>query len=130
MCLGLALERLKFPWKNEKGKLANVSATAGTADLLGWWTGIAAADLDGDGDMDVVSTAWGAESGRIVWFEQRVGTNGQPEWKLYDLKNPWPKANSVVLVDLDQDGRLDIAATAERGANEFRWWRNASGIEE
>ena len=89
-----------------------------------------AGDLDGDGDMDVVSTAWGAESGRIVWFEQRVGTNGQPEWKLYDLKNPWPKANSVVLVDLDQDGRLDIAATAERGANEFRWWRNASGIEE
>ncbi|MFP6901505.1 MAG: VCBS repeat-containing protein, partial [Opitutales bacterium] len=39
-------------WKNDKGKLANVSAKAGTADLLGWWTGIAAGDLDGDGDMD------------------------------------------------------------------------------
>jgi len=39
-------------WKNQKGKLVNVSASAGTADLLGWWTGIGAADLDGDGDTD------------------------------------------------------------------------------
>ena len=39
-------------WKNDNGKLVNASASAGTADLLGWWTGIAAADLDGDGDMD------------------------------------------------------------------------------
>ena len=39
-------------WKNAKGKLANASAEAGTADLLGWWTGIAASDLDEDGDMD------------------------------------------------------------------------------
>ena len=30
----------------------NVSGTAGTADLLGWWTGIVAADLDRDGDTD------------------------------------------------------------------------------
>lgn len=39
-------------WKNVKGKLTNVSKEAGTADRLGWWTGIAAADVDGDGDMD------------------------------------------------------------------------------
>jgi hypothetical protein len=39
-------------WKNENGKLTNVSASAGTADRLGWWTGITAADVDGDGDMD------------------------------------------------------------------------------
>ena len=39
-------------WKNSGGKLANVSVAAGTAELLGWWTGIAAADIDEDGDMD------------------------------------------------------------------------------
>ena len=39
-------------WKNNQGKLTNVSKAAGTADRLGWWTGIAAADVDGDGDMD------------------------------------------------------------------------------
>ena len=39
-------------WKNNSGKLANLSKEAGTANILGWWTGIAAADVDGDGDMD------------------------------------------------------------------------------
>jgi hypothetical protein len=39
-------------WKNSGGKLTNVSVAAGTAELLGWWTGIAAADIDEDGDMD------------------------------------------------------------------------------
>ena len=83
-------------------------------------------DLDGDGDVDVVATAWGAESGRIVWIENSGDPRG--EWKKHTLKAPWSKANQVILVDLDQDGRLDIAATAERGANEFRWWRNAGPV--
>jgi len=39
-------------WKNSAGKLANVSVPTGTAELLGWWTGIAAADIDEDGDID------------------------------------------------------------------------------
>ena len=39
-------------WKNSGGKLANVSVPTGTSELLGWWTGIAAADIDEDGDMD------------------------------------------------------------------------------
>lgn len=40
------------------------------------------------------------------------------------LKEKWPNANQVIAVDLNKDGRVDLAATAERGANEFRWWRN------
>lgn len=37
-----------------------------------------------------------------------------------------PRAVTVILADLDKDGRLDIAACAERGANELRWWRNVT----
>jgi len=40
------------------------------------------------------------------------------------LKDNWPKANQVIVADLDGDGRLDIVASAERGSNELRWWRN------
>ena len=40
------------------------------------------------------------------------------------IKDHWSNAVTVVLADLDNDGRLDIVACAERGANEIRWWRN------
>jgi hypothetical protein len=40
-------------------------------------------------------------------------------------KQPLSIVVTVILADLDKDGRLDIVACAERGANELRWWRNA-----
>jgi hypothetical protein len=39
-------------------------------------------------------------------------------------KEKWVRANSVLIIDLDGDGRLDIDAAAERGVNEVRWRHN------
>ncbi len=85
-----------------------------------------AGDLDGDGDRDVVATGWGPE-GRIAWFENP----GDPKamWKPHPIKDRWPNAVTLQLADLDGDGRLDIVACAERGANELRWWRNLGTID-
>jgi hypothetical protein len=79
------------------------------------------ADVDGDGSLDVIATAWGPE-GRLVWFHNPGPRNGP--WTIHVLKDKWANANQVIAADLNKDGRIDIAATAERGANEFRWWRN------
>ena len=81
-----------------------------------------AGDLDQDGDLDVVGTAWGG-TGQVVWFENSGKATG--EWTMHVLKEKWPRANQAVIADLDGDKRPDIAATAERGTNELRWWRNA-----
>jgi hypothetical protein len=59
----------------------------------------------------------------VVWFEN-PGDPGKVPWKMHVLKENWTNANQVIAADLTGSKRLDIAAVAERGANELRWWRN------
>ena len=44
---------------NRQGELYDATKRAGTAHLLGWWNGIAGADVDEDGDKDFVVTNFG-----------------------------------------------------------------------
>ena len=44
---------------NSQGQLVDRTDSAGLADRLGWWNGIAAGDVDGDGDIDYVVTNLG-----------------------------------------------------------------------
>jgi hypothetical protein len=80
-----------------------------------------AADLDGDGQMEVVASSW-ADAGKIAIFKHSGDPRGP--WQMQVLKSGWTRANSVIIADFDGDGRLDIAACAEEGANEVRWWHN------
>lgn len=84
----------------------------------------AAADFDGDGDLDVVACTWGATTGQVVLLENSGDPKGH--WKLQTLKKPWPKASGVVVGDLDGDRRPDIIGSAERGSNEVRCWINVT----
>ncbi|SDE75335.1 Repeat domain-containing protein [Pricia antarctica] len=45
---------LRF-FKNESGKLVEVTEATGIANELGWWNSLAAADLDNDGDIDYIA---------------------------------------------------------------------------
>lgn len=90
-------------------------------DPFPWAFEAVAADLDGDGQMEVVATSWGPD-GRVVVFKH----DGDPRgvWRPQVIKEGWVNADQVIVADLDGDGRLDIVAAAERGSNELRWWRN------
>ena len=80
-----------------------------------------AGDLDGDGDIDVAATSW-RNPGRVVWFENHGDPQGK--WTRHILKNNWRSANQIIIADFNGDGRPDIAACAEHGSYELRWWRN------
>ncbi len=44
---------------NRSGRLVDSTGAAGLADRLGWWNGVAARDVDNDGDVDYVITNFG-----------------------------------------------------------------------
>ncbi len=83
-------------------------------------TYVETADLNGDGWLEVVAS--GFMPGEVAWF----GHAGNPagRWKKHTLKTNWPNVNQLVIADLNNDGRPDIAGIADYGSMELRWWRN------
>lgn len=54
--------------QNDGGKFENVGAQTGIADKKGWWTSLAAADFDNDGDTDYMAGNFGEN----VYFKCRA----------------------------------------------------------
>ncbi|MEM7306481.1 MAG: VCBS repeat-containing protein [Planctomycetota bacterium] len=82
------------------------AAVAGTADLLGLF----AADMDGDGDRDVVGPAQGAAfvpSG--ITLAVGDGTGSFPA--LFSVGTGWGQVTSIAVADYDGDGLADVAAS-------------------
>lgn len=77
------------------------------------------ADIDGDGDNDVLGGAW--DLGAVSWWENADGC-GQ-EWLQHPVGD-LAGVRSVCPEDIDGDGAVDIAAS---GGSSIRWWHNADG---
>ncbi len=86
--------------------------------------GIAAGDLDGDGDLDVVrSNQWfeNADGRGIRWIAHENIPFGNP-------KQPFPLATRCAVVDLDRDGDADLVMTEnEIRAGRIGWLENLDG---
>ncbi|MGH9868011.1 MAG: FG-GAP-like repeat-containing protein [Candidatus Polarisedimenticolia bacterium] len=80
-----------------------------------------AADLDGDGDQDVLSAS--EVDDKIAWYENvnGLGTFG-PQQVITVLANG---AKSVIAADLDHDGDLDVIS-ASSVDNKIAWYQNQS----
>jgi hypothetical protein len=49
-------------FRNNKGKLVEQTEAAGLAGITGWWRGLAVADVNRDGQLDIVATNMGLNS--------------------------------------------------------------------
>jgi hypothetical protein len=80
---------------------------------------VEAADLDGDGDRDVLSVDVFGD--RVLWFEN--GGQHPPVWTQRTLTTATNEPWTVSPVDLDRDGDVDVV-TASGSDNTVAWYEN------
>ncbi|MFC1462658.1 FG-GAP-like repeat-containing protein [Verrucomicrobiota bacterium] len=81
-----------------------------------------AADMDGDGDMDVLGAAWRADD--ITWWENTDGSG--TNWAEHTVDGAFDSASSVYAADMDGDGDMDVLGAAS-AADDIAWWENLDG---
>ena len=85
------------------------------------------ADLDGDGDLDAVASAW--KGSHFFWFENRgwPGTGGWPRHRIEDdlraRDNGPAQTLTIRAADFDGDGDQDLLATVHE-ADLVVWYEN------
>jgi hypothetical protein len=88
-------------------------------------TSVYAADLDGDGDLDVLSAS--ANDDKIAWYENEGGSgSGLFSSTTHVITKEIDYAQSVYAADLDGDGDLDVLS-ASHSDNKIAWYENKGG---
>ena len=78
-----------------------------------------AADVDGDGHVDVLSASFGDD--KIAWYENDGGT--PPGFTEHVVSTADRGARSVFAADIDSDGDTDLLSAADR-AGRVSWYAN------
>jgi len=84
---------------------------------------IATADIDNDGDLDILTTA--LFDNLVIWFENLDGLGSFSTTKIIDTSLDRP--NTVVAGDIDLDGDLDIVCSS-RLDGKITWYNNSDGL--
>lgn len=85
-----------------------------------------AADLDGDGDMDVLSSSYLYNDNKVAWYENidGLGTFGPQQIFPLGSYGNTIRTRSVVAADLDGDNDRDVIATSY---DQISWFENLDG---
>ena len=106
-------------WYENDGA-ANPSWTAADIDTNADYAyGVHVADLDGDGDLDIVSASINDDT--IAWYENDGAAD--PSWSAADIATSADGALDVHVADMDGDGDLDIVS-ASITDDTIAWYEN------
>ncbi|MDC8000389.1 T9SS type A sorting domain-containing protein [Aequorivita todarodis] len=108
-------------WYENLDGLGNFGPKSTITDTLeNAWT-VFAADLDNDGDMDVLATSVETFGGEIVWFENLDGQGNFSSKKIISTEVQSPR--SVLAADIDNDGDMDVIASSQND-DKIAWYEN------
>ena len=80
------------------------------------------ADMDNDGDLDIVSASQWDNYG-IAWYENDGASD--PSWSAEDIANTADSAMSVFVADMDNDGDMDIVSASWKD-DTIAWYENTA----
>lgn len=104
-------------WEQPKRASAGEPWVFHPFDFAHWAAQMHVYDVDGDGLNDVIC-AWHCHHYGLVWWRQRPGAGGAPEWERHVVFDPEPdvekhefrcsQMHAMDLADMNGDGQLDI----------------------
>jgi hypothetical protein len=109
-------------WKNTNGLGTSWTEYTIDGDFDGARS-VYSADINGDGDMDVLGAAISADD--ITWWENDDGSG--TSWTERTVDVDFDGAVSVFSSDIDGDGDMDILGAASE-SDDITWWENVDGI--
>ncbi len=108
-------------WRNEGGNPIIWTKLAISYNFAQAFS-VYAADLDDDGDQDVIGAAGAGDE--IAWWSNDSGTG--IHWTKYTIRSGYDFAHEVYAYDLDEDGDMDVFG-ASSNHDLISWWRNEGG---
>ncbi len=113
----------RVSWYENLDGMGNFSTQNIVAEQVGWVVDVIAADIDGDGDMDIVASSnFNNSIGAIKWFRNEDGLGDFGTRFNFGSSNLGTQ--NIEAVDLDGDSDLDVlAATNHR----IVWYENEDG---
>jgi hypothetical protein len=106
-----------FWWENDGSQTFDENSDSEIGSGFAGVQSIMAADIDGDGDLDVLGAATTADD--IFWWEN----DGAENFSHHTIDGSFDGARAVTAADMDGDGDLDVLAAAGT-ADDIAWWQN------